>query len=189
MSTTRAELPPLSGEMTMSEVLRAYPGAQRALFAKYHIGGCSSCGFQPTETLAGVCARYEDIQVDEAVRHIQESHESDSSLQISPRDFAALREKYAGLNILDARTREEHEAVKIEGSKLITQELIQSIFATADKTQPLVIYDHTGSRSLDAVAYFVGHGFSEAKCLAGGIDAYSTEIDPSLPRYRIELED
>ena len=42
MSTATVELPPLSGAMTMSEVLRAYPGAQRALFAKYHIGGCSS---------------------------------------------------------------------------------------------------------------------------------------------------
>ena len=189
MSTTRAELPPLSGEMTMSEVLRAYPGAQRALFARYHIGGCSSCGFQPAETLAGVCERNENIPVTEAIAHIQESHQSDSSLQISPQDFAALKCERPDLKILDARTREEHEAVHIPGSHLITQELIQSIFATADKTQPLVIYDHTGARSLDAVAYFVGHGFSEAKCLAGGIDAYSTEIDPSLPRYRIELED
>ena len=156
MSTATAELPPLSGEMTMSEVLRAYPGAQRALFAKYHIGGCSSCGFQPTETLAQVCKRNEDVPVAEAMRHIQASHESDSSLQISPQDFAALRGKHADLKILDARTREEHEAVKIDGAQLITQELIQEIFAKWDKTQPLVIYDHTGSRSLDAVAYFVG---------------------------------
>ena len=35
----------------------------------------------------------------------------------------------------------------------------------------------------------IGHGFGETKCLVGGIDAYSQEIDPSLPRYRIELED
>jgi hypothetical protein len=49
MTATSTELPPLHGDMTMSAVLSAYPGAQRALFAKYHIGGCSSCGFQPTE--------------------------------------------------------------------------------------------------------------------------------------------
>ena len=42
----------------MSEVLKEFPGAQRALFRRYHIGGCSSCGFQPTETLAQVCERY-----------------------------------------------------------------------------------------------------------------------------------
>jgi len=189
MSTPIADPPPLSGDMTMSEVLRACPGAQRALFARYHIGGCSSCGFRPDETLAGVCARNDNIPVEEAIAHIQASHQSDASLQISPRDFATLRSERPGLKILDARTREEHEAVCIPGSQLITQELIQSIFASADKTQPLVIYDHQGARSLDAVAYFVGHGFSEAKCLAGGIDAYSEQVDPSLPRYRIELED
>ena len=183
------ELPPLTGDMTMSEVLRAYPGAQRALFARYHIGGCSSCGFQPAETLAAVCARNENIPVAEAVGHIQASHQSDTSLQISPRDFAALKIASPALTVLDVRTREEHEAVHVPGSQLLTQELIQSLFATADKTQPLVIYDHQGARALDAVAYFVGHGFSEARCLAGGIDAYSEQIDPSLPRYRIELED
>ena len=36
----------------MAELLEAYPGAQRALFRNYHIGGCSSCGFRPDETLA-----------------------------------------------------------------------------------------------------------------------------------------
>ena len=186
---TPTQLPPLDGSMTMSDVLSAYPGAQRALFARYHIGGCSSCGFQPTEPLATVCLRNDNVDVNEAIQHIQDSHQSDSSLQISPTELAALMNADCGLLILDNRTREEHEAVKIPDSELITQERIQEIFASRDKTLALVIYDHQGSRSLDAVAYFVGHGFSEAKALTGGIDAYSAEIDPSLPRYRIELED
>lgn len=186
---TTTQLPNLDGSMTMSDVLSAYPGAQRALFARYHIGGCSSCGFQPTETLATVCLRNDNVDVNEAIQHIRDSHQSDSSLQISPTELAALMNADSGLLILDNRTREEHEAVKIPDSELITQERIQEIFASRGKTLPLVIYDHQGSRSLDAVAYFVGHGFSEAKALTGGIDAYSAEIDPSLPRYRIELED
>ena len=89
---------------------------------------------------------------------------------------------------MDVRTREEHEAVKIEGSTLVTQDIIQRTFDTADKSKPIVIYDHTGTRSLDAATYFIGHGFSETKCLAGGINAYSTEVDPSLPRYFVEIE-
>src|SRR5437016_3992269 len=44
-------------QSTMGEVLEAYPGAQRALFRKYHIGGCSSCAFSPAETLEQVCGR------------------------------------------------------------------------------------------------------------------------------------
>lgn len=174
--------------MTMSQVLQAYPGAQRALFVRYHIGGCSSCGFQPTETLAQVCQRNDNVPVDEAVAHIQDSHQSDSSLKISPQDFEQLRRAVPDLVVLDVRTREEHDAVKLPGARLLTQELVQEIFTGGDKTRPVVLYDHTGSRSLDAAAYFIGHGFAETKCLDGGIDAYSREIDPDLPRYRIEIE-
>ena len=189
MSTaTATEMPPLTGDTTMGELLRLYPGAQRALFAKYHIGGCQSCGFSPGETVAGLCARNENIPVAEFVEHVQASHDADARLQITSQEFVALRQARPDLKVLDARTREEHEAVKIEGAQLLTQPLIQEIFDKWDKTQPFVIYDHQGTRSLDAVSYFIGHGFSEAKCLAGGIDAYSMEVDPSLPRYRVEIE-
>ena len=189
MTAAAHEPPLLDPGMSLGEVLRHYPGAQRALFARYHIGGCRSCGFSPSETLAELCTRNDNLPVGEVMAHIQDSHSSDVRLQITPRELAALRESTPGLLLLDSRTREEHEAVCIPGSRLITQELIQEVFSTADKAAPLVIYDHTGSRVLDAVAYFIGHGFSEAKGLAGGLDAYSAEVDPSLPRYRIELED
>lgn len=189
MTSAPANLPPLTGGTTMAELLSLYPGAQRALFAKYHIGGCRSCGFQPTETLAQVCQRNEDIPVEEAIGHIQQSHEADSSLQISPAALADLREKEVKVKLLDARSREEHEAVAIPGSQLLTQDLVQEIFNSWGKADPLVIYDHHGDRSMDAAAYFLGHGFSETKCLAGGIDAWSVEVDPSLPRYKVEIED
>lgn len=187
-TATADTLPPLSGDTSMGELLRLYPGAQRALFAKYHIGGCRSCGFQPTETLAQVCERNENIPVAEAVGHIQESHQADASIQISPADFAKLRSERSDVKVLDVRTREEHEAVAIPGAELVTQELVQEVFTSWDKNAPLIIYDHTGDRSLDATAYFLGHGFAEAKSLTGGIDAYSVEVDPSLPRYRVEIE-
>lgn len=178
----------LSGETTMSELLQAYPGAQRALFARYHIGGCKSCGFSPNETLAQVCARNEDIPVPEMIEHIQSSHDSDARILITPQEFAGLKDK-PGAHLLDIRSAEEHEAVKIAGSQRITQELVSEAFSSWDKTTPVLIYDHTGTNSLDVAAYFIGHGFSETKCLAGGINAYSQEVDPSLPRYFIELED
>ncbi|HSJ02703.1 MAG: rhodanese-like domain-containing protein [Verrucomicrobium sp.] len=188
-SATIETLPPLEGTTTMGALLQSYPGAQRALFARYHIGGCRSCGFQPQETLAQVCARNENIPVEEAIEHIQQSYQSDASLQISPSELAALQEKNPNVHLLDVRSREEHEAVAIPGSRLVSQELIQEVFDTWNKEDPLVIYDHQGSSAMDAAAYFLGHGFAATKCLAGGIDAYSLEIDPSLPRYRLEIED
>jgi hypothetical protein len=43
-----------------------------------------------------------------------------------------------------------------------------------------------GTRGLDAAAFFAGHGFTDVRALRGGIDAWSLEVDPSLPRYTIE---
>jgi rhodanese-related sulfurtransferase len=180
-------LPPLTPETSLAEVLRAYPGAQRALFARYHIGGCSACAFQPTETITQVCVR-NDLSVPEVIDHIQSSHGEDVKLQISPSELAELMRESSTVRVLDARSREEHEAVKIPGSTLLTQEVVQAAFNNWPKDTPVILYDHNGSRSLDVAAYFLGHGLTATQCLTGGIDAYSLEIDPKLPRYRVEIE-
>ena len=175
----------LSPQITMAELLQAYPGAQRALFRHYHIGGCASCGFQPEETLEGVCARNDGVDPQEALAKILEAHEQDELVFISPSDAAdALKSNVA--RFLDVRTREEFEAVSIEGSQLFSQDLLQEIMAHCPKDLLLVLVDHTGTRTLDAAAYFAGHGFQNVKALRGGIDAWSCEVAPNLPRYTTE---
>ena len=171
---------------TMQELLRAYPGAQRALFRKYHIGGCSSCGFQPAETLAQVCERNERLPVNEVIDHILAGHEADLKMQIAPEELDAKLKTGAPVQLVDVRTREEYEAVRIEGSVLLSQERMQEGLMKWDRTGLLVLIDHLGTRSLDAAAYFTGHGFENAKSLRGGIDAWSRDVDPALPRYHLE---
>lgn len=170
----------------MSAVLETYPSARRALFRKYHIGGCSSCGFQPTETLAQVCERNNNLSVDEVLTHITASHEQDRQLEITPTELAARRQSQEPMRLLDIRTREEWDAVKIEGAEFVNQDLVQSIMGQTPREQLIVFYDHDGKSSLDAAAYFAGHGFTGAKYLRGGIDAWSAEVDPNVPRYKLE---
>jgi rhodanese-related sulfurtransferase len=172
--------------ITMRELLVQLPGAQRALFRKYHIGGCSSCGFSPEETLAQVCTRNGNLDVDEVIEHIIASEEAERAMQIEPRDLAARIEHGEKVYLLDVRTHEEYDAVKIDNAHLFTQELMQEIQSSWSRENLLVIYDHQGTRSLDAAAYFQGHGFENVKSLRGGIDAWSMEVDPKLPRYHLE---
>ncbi len=174
--------------LTMRELLEQFPGAQRALFRKYHIGGCASCGFSPEETLAGVCARNEGVDVDEAVEYIITSHGADVAMQIEPRELAERRVAGEPISLVDIRTREEFDAVKLENAHLFTQELTQEILANWSRENLLVIYDHKGERSMDAAAYFQGHGFAKVKSLRGGIDGWSAEVDPKLARYRLEQD-
>lgn len=170
----------------MEHVLAAYPGARRALFRKYHLGGCSSCGFAPDETLADLCSRSGNLNVPEVIAHIQSAAEADRQLEISPKDVFTRRKNGERIRLLDLRTREEWDAVHLEGADFVTQELIQRLMGSEGREGMLVFYDHSGGSSIDAAAYFVGHGFANAKFMRGGIDAWSQEVDATVPRYKLE---
>ena len=175
----------ISPESTMREVLEVFPGAQRALFQRYHIGGCASCGFNPDETLAGVCQRNNTLPVDEVLAHIQTSHEQDAKIFIPPAELAGLLKENPSLRLLDVRSREEFEAVHLPGSILLSQPVMMEILAKWGRQDLFVIVDHSGKKSLDGAACFLGHGFENVRALRGGIDAWSQEIDSKVPRYTV----
>ena len=169
----------------MREVLESFPGAQRALFRRYHIGGCSSCGFSPDETLAQVCARNGNLDASEVMAHIQSSHELDAKILISPKDLADLLKQDSAVKLVDVRSREEFQAVNITGSVLLSQDVMRELMASGSNTNPIVVVDHQGKNGLDAAAYFIGHGLQNVRCLRGGIDAWSQEVDAKVRRYKV----
>jgi rhodanese-related sulfurtransferase len=176
----------INPQSSMLEVLEVFPGAQRALFRRYHIGGCSSCAFQPEETLEQVCQRNGGLNVNEVLEHIQTSHQQDAQIFINAKELAALLEQDKTVRLLDVRSREEFEAVQIEGSVLLSQPVMREILAEGTNTRPLVIVDHQGKQALDAAAYFMGHGLQNVRCLRGGLDAWAQVVDTKLRRYRVE---
>jgi rhodanese-related sulfurtransferase/DUF971 family protein len=173
----------IHGDTTMAEVLAAYPSAQRALFRRYHIGGCSSCGFEPSEKLGDVCARKGITDIDEVVAFILHSDAADKRLQISPADVQVRLAKGEPIKLIDVRQPYEWEAARIPGAVLISEELVNEMENWAKDT-PIILYCHKGERSLDAAAYFAGHGFTSVKSMTGGIDAWSAAVDSSIPRYQ-----
>ena len=114
---------------------------------------------------------------------------SDSpSIEISTADAArALRDTppSAALLLLDCRTPEEHATAKIAGSLLLPmQELperVAEIAAWRDK--PIIVHCHHGMRSLRVAKWLREQGFTLAQSMQGGIDAWSTDVDPAVPRY------
>jgi rhodanese-related sulfurtransferase len=177
-------------------VLSVFPGARRALFQKYHIGGCSGCGFSMDETLSELCERNQRLDMGEVLSQIQKSHEADAEIMIDPEALKELREANPDLKLLDVRTKEEFEATHIEGSIHMTsqvgsdtncvttaQDLLHQVVDNWDPDELFVIIDHRGQQSPDVATYFLGHGMKQARCLRGGIDAWSLEVDNSVPRY------
>src|SRR6266498_3604351 len=108
-----ADIETIGPQSTMAQVLEAYPGAQRALFRRYHVGGCSSCAFRPEETIAQVCERNNGLNVEEVLEHIKSSHEQDAKIFIAPKELDDWRKQDSSVRLVDVRSREEFEAVHI----------------------------------------------------------------------------
>ena len=158
---------------TMEEVLRAYPSAKVGLFQSYHIGGCESCGYQPTQTLEEVCRDF-NIQdgLDKIASVIRASAEVVASLHLSPGDLASALWAKERLTLLDVRQPAEYDAENLPSSRLVTVELTFEILDTWPKDTLLVCYSRHGRRSLNKAAYFRAYGFPRARSLTGGLAAW-----------------
>ena len=95
----------------------------------------------------------------------------------------------SNLILLDLRETWEWDIAHIEGSQLITRENSDSILSNLKKDEELILIDWKQERSPSFVKWLLQQGFSYAKCLEGGIDAWSDKIDPSLARYEIDEDD
>ena len=172
----------INKDSTMAEILEAYPSAQRALFTKYHVGGCSSCGFQPSDTLESVCKSHNILDIGEVIEHVKQSDEVDKKIQISAKEAAKTLQENKTAKLLDVRDEEEYRLAHIDGAMLVNQENFQQIMEWPKDT-PILIHCHHGMRSMDAASYMIGHGFTNVRSITGGIEAWSKDVDPSIPRY------
>jgi len=85
--------------------------------------------------------------------------------------------------LLDVREPEEWEINRLPGAKLIPLGSLPARVNELDSADELLVYCHTGMRSARAVQFLQQVGFKKARNVAGGIDAWSNEIDPDCPKY------
>lgn len=106
-------------------------------------------------------------------------------LEISVTDAAAALRSPAPPLLLDCRTPDEHATARIAGSMLLPmQELAERIGELAGREQDaIIVHCHHGMRSLRVASWLRERGFSLVQSMHGGIDAWSAEIDPSVPTY------
>lgn len=169
-------------EMTMEEVMRAAPAAQRALFQRYHVGGCSSCGFQPSDTLAQVAKDHNILDVNEMIQTITRAQELDSRVEVEPTTVKGWLDAGEDFSFIDVRTPDEHAIARIDAAEALDYDAADK-YMSLPKDRKIVFSCHSGVRSLDVASYFIGHGFTQVFSMRGGITAWSDEIDPSVPKY------
>ena len=100
----------------------------------------------------------------------------------------ALLESGESLRLVDCREEDEFALNRIDGAELIPLSQFAELAPAKlidDEVErpPVLIYCHHGMRSLQATHFLRQHGLEKVWSVAGGIDAWSLEIDPEVPRY------
>lgn len=105
--------------------------------------------------------------------------------QMRPETLAQKLAAGEPIYLLDVREPVEHEYCRLPNSVLIPLGELPHRIAEVDPPSgsTVVVYCHHGIRSLSGAAILEANGIPEAYSLAGGIEAWSTHIDPSVPRY------
>jgi len=103
-------------------------------------------------------------------------------LTIEPLQVHEMMQRGARFLLLDCREPWEYEAASIAGSVLIPMRSIPQNLDKIPSDRPVVVICHSGMRSLDVALWLRRQGF-RAQSLSGGIDQWSQEIDPNVPRY------
>ena len=106
-----------------------------------------------------------------------------ANMEVAPGEVKDMLARGEKLFFVDVREKWEYDTTHIEGSVLIPLRDIPANLARLEAASELVLFCHHGMRSLDAAAWLRSQGVERARSMAGGIDRWSAEIDPNVPRY------
>lgn len=108
------------------------------------------------------------------------------ALELSPQDASALLRQSGQAVLIDVREPEEFSLSCVDGARLIPMQSIpaelQKLEGLADDATLLILCHH-GVRSLQVASWLRARGIENCYSISGGIDRWSREVDPSIPRY------
>ena len=104
-------------------------------------------------------------------------------LEITAQEAAQRLASGKGVLLVDVREPWEFEICRIAGAQLMPMATIPANLQALDTDDEVICYCHHGIRSMDVAVWLRNQGVEKARSLAGGIDRWSQEIDPKVPRY------
>jgi rhodanese-related sulfurtransferase len=105
-------------------------------------------------------------------------------LQITPREVKERLDNGEKLRMVDVREPFEFRQAQIEGAELMPMRTVpKALDSLEEEKAPLILFCHHGMRSLQVVGWLREQGVESCISMEGGIDRWSVEIDPAVPRY------
>ncbi len=95
----------------------------------------------------------------------------------------AAQQVRAGALLLDVREPDEFAICRVAGSREIPMRQVPESLADLPRDLPIMVLCHTGRRSMRVTQFLRANGFAQVSNVAGGIEAWAEQIDPSLARY------
>ena len=106
-----------------------------------------------------------------------------TEIEITPAEVKAKLVQGEKFALVDVREKWEYDTSRIEGATLIPLRTIPANLASFQAAGEVILFCHHGMRSLDAAAWLRSQGIESARSMSGGIDRWSAEVDPTVPRY------
>jgi len=179
---------PIGGDTRMSALNELFPEAHTLLFKTFHIG-LPVAGYKAEDTVASV-ANSHGKNVAEVVNFLNKELGDRQIAVISPQDLAdRLKSAGPGPTLLDIREKWEWDIARIDGATRVTPENNQQVLGSLDPAAEIVLIDWKQDRGPSFQRWLAQRGFSNVKCLEGGIDAWSERVDTRQSRYDIDEDD
>jgi len=137
---------------------------------------CPICG--PSPSVTALVDYAASCEVEEAEASMDELPQ-----QMGPVEVKERIDRGDGWVLLDVRTPQEVAICALEGAVHIPLQDLPRRIGELDSESTIVAYCHTGVRSARAQGFLRNHGFPRVVNLRGGIEAWSLEVDPAMPRY------
>lgn len=103
--------------------------------------------------------------------------------EISPRELKQLLDRGEEVIVLDVREPTELVLAPLAGARHVPMREVPGRLGEIERDKEIVVLCHHGIRSAQVAEFLVRHGFPRVANLVGGIDAWSTTVDPKVPRY------
>jgi molybdopterin/thiamine biosynthesis adenylyltransferase/rhodanese-related sulfurtransferase/molybdopterin converting factor small subunit len=184
-------LPGIIGSLQANEVIKLIVGAGDPLIGRLVLfdalklkfrelklrksPDCPICSERPTQT--GLIDYEQFCGIDPHADAVE------AEFEVSTPEFKSWLDEGRPVTLVDVRNPPEWEICRIDGAKLIPLGELQDRMGELDPADTIVVHCHHGGRSAQAVKFLRQMGFSRAINLAGGIDSWSEQIDPSVPQY------
>jgi rhodanese-related sulfurtransferase len=172
--------PVITEQSTLEEIGTYYSGIWNVLEKKYKL---PKTKLDPKWTLSNLSKNFDLPPAQIIFMEIQLEESSAKIEQITALEAQKIIQTEKTAQVFDVREAWEREFGSLPKSKTLNKTSFKELLKKSPKDMPIILYCHFGVRSLDAAHHFTREGFTRVYTIKGGIDAWSTQVDPSIPRY------